>query len=74
MARPWTLEDRQRQAALIQRWRPWEYSTGPRTDEGKVKASDNAFKHGGRSAVEMAARKQIRVLLKEATQLLERIA
>ena len=73
MARAWALEDRQRQAALIQRWRPWEHATGPRTDEGKAKASGNALKHGGRSAVEIAARKHILALLKEAKQLLEQV-
>ena len=46
MATPWTLERRQRQAEQIRRWRPWEQSTGPRTPEGKAKASRNAYKGG----------------------------
>jgi hypothetical protein len=29
--------------------KPWEKSTGPRTEEGKLKSSQNAFKHGRRS-------------------------
>ncbi|MGE0109718.1 MAG: hypothetical protein AB7S81_08180 [Bdellovibrionales bacterium] len=43
----WTLERRKQQAEAIQRWQPWERSTGPRTAQGKEKASRNAFKGGG---------------------------
>lgn len=42
-ARIWTLEQRERQAEAIQRWRPWRQSTGPRTAEGKAKVSGNAY-------------------------------
>jgi hypothetical protein len=31
---------------LIQRWKPWEKSTGARTAEGKAKVSKNAVKTG----------------------------
>jgi hypothetical protein len=31
---------------LIQRWKPWEKSTGAKTLEGKVKSSRNATKDG----------------------------
>lgn len=34
-------------AEAIKRWKPWEKSTGPKTDEGKAKACRNAFKGGG---------------------------
>lgn len=44
MANGWTLERRARQSELIQSWRPWERSTGPRTAEGKATASRNAYK------------------------------
>jgi hypothetical protein len=44
--RNWTLEQRQRQRELIQRWKPWEKSTGARTPEGKRKSSQNACKTG----------------------------
>lgn len=30
--------------------KPWTKSTGPRTAEGKAKSSQNAYKHGRRSA------------------------
>jgi len=41
MTNGWTAERRQRQAALIRAWKPWERSTGPRTSEGKATASKN---------------------------------
>ena len=44
MANGWTPERRARQAALIQEWKPWEKSTGPRTEVGKARASANGFK------------------------------
>jgi len=44
--RNWTTEQRQRQRELIQRWKPWEKSTGAKTLEGKVKSSRNATKDG----------------------------
>jgi hypothetical protein len=31
--------------------KPWEYSTGPNTDEGKAISSQNAMKHGMRTAM-----------------------
>ena len=46
MAKGWTTERRARQAELIQAWRPWERSTGPRTDEGKARTARNGFKGG----------------------------
>lgn len=48
MGNGWTTERRQRQAAAIQQWKPWERSTGPRTVEGKAVASRNAWKGGHR--------------------------
>lgn len=48
MSNGWTPERRARQAVLIRNWRPWERSTGPRTNEGKAKASRNAYKGGQR--------------------------
>jgi len=44
--RNWTPEQRQRQRELIQRWKPWEKSTGAKTPEGKKKSSQNAYKTG----------------------------
>ena len=46
MGNGWTPERRARQAALIRTWRPWEQSTGPRTDEGKARTARNGDKGG----------------------------
>jgi hypothetical protein len=46
--RRWTEEEREQQAERIREWRPWEHSTGPKTAEGKVRASRNADKGGTR--------------------------
>lgn len=40
----WTPERRRRQAYLIKQWQPWKKSTGPKTVEGKQRASKNAVK------------------------------
>jgi hypothetical protein len=39
----WTPERKFIQAVAIQRWRPWEHSTGPRTARGKEQAALNAY-------------------------------
>jgi len=46
MANGWTPARRARQAEMIRNWRPWEKSTGPRTDEGKARTARNGFKGG----------------------------
>lgn len=46
----WTLTQRQKQAELIFKRRPWLKSTGPRTIVGKQKSAQNSLKHGLRSA------------------------
>ena len=56
MANGWSLERRQRQAELIRRWRPWERSTGPRTEEGRQAAAHNAWKGGQRQQLRELAR------------------
>lgn len=56
MANGWSMERRQRQAELIRRWRPWERSTGPRTEEGKQAVSRNAWKGGQREKLRELSR------------------
>lgn len=51
-----TPEHRALRAALIQRWKPWEQSTGPTTREGKEKAAMRGFKGGTRSALRELAK------------------
>ena len=48
MGNRWTPEARAKQATAIQRWKPWEQSTGPVTEEGKAAVSRNAWKGGAR--------------------------
>jgi len=42
MAKGWTAERRAAQAARMQARKPWERSTGPRTDAGKARSRGNA--------------------------------
>ena len=44
MANGWTPERRVRQSELIHTWRPWEQSTGPRSEAGKARVSRNAYR------------------------------
>ena len=46
MANGWAPERRARQAKLIRKWRPWEKSTGPKTEADKSVVSRNAYKGG----------------------------
>jgi hypothetical protein len=39
----WTEERRARQAEIIRQTKPWEKSTGPKTEEGKTISSRNAY-------------------------------
>ncbi len=39
----WTPERRAKQAAIIRHTQPWKNSTGPRTPEGKLTSSRNAY-------------------------------
>ncbi len=58
MANGWTPERRARQAELIRGWKPWNHSTGPRTDAGKAISSANREKslQAASEAVEQARR------------------
>lgn len=42
-ASAWTPERRAKQAEAIRKWKPWERSTGPRTEQGKLISSRNAY-------------------------------
>ncbi|WP_133683631.1 hypothetical protein [Paludibacterium purpuratum] len=55
MGNGWTPERRAWQAELIRQWKPWEKSTGPRTEEGKENSQYNALKHYMRCAEEIDA-------------------
>lgn len=66
--RYWTLEERQKQAELIQQWKPWK-TAGVKTLEGKAISRMNAYKHGGRCAEMRMLLKQMAVWNKELNQI-----
>ena len=69
-ARTWTLEQRQRQAEAIRRWKPWEKSTGPRSDEGKRRVRDNGVKHGAYTAEAIVMRRHLAEAIQLSRQVL----
>tara|TARA_B100001778_G_C18534253_1_gene605155 strand:+ start:568 stop:774 length:207 start_codon:yes stop_codon:yes gene_type:complete len=56
----WTPERKKRQAELIKGWKPWEHSTGAKTNEGKDISKMNAYKHGLRSEGVKAIRRALK--------------
>ena len=64
--RPWTQEDRARQADLIRQQKPWEKSTGPKTEAGKRVSSLNSLTHGHNSQ----AARDFKAALHEARKLI----
>ena len=69
----WSPERRRRQRKAIQRWKPWEQSTGPRTPEGKAEAARNSLQYGLHDAKSREFRRAINALLREHRQALERL-
>ncbi len=59
----WTAERRARQSQAIQRWKPWQQSTGAKTPEGKARSARNAYK-GGLTAQLIALKAEINKILK----------
>ncbi|CEG61854.1 conserved protein of unknown function [Legionella micdadei] len=67
--RKWTQEERLIQSQLTKKQKPWKYSTGPKTSEGKERVSRNAYKHGGRCADVRKLSQKITEFKKQLTQL-----
>jgi hypothetical protein len=63
MANGWTPERKAQQARSIRNWRPWEKSTGPQSDEGKVVSARNATKHGARSLDTLEVMRRLRAYM-----------
>ena len=42
MSKEWSEDSRKRQGEAIKEHKPWEQSTGPKSDEGKGRSSRNA--------------------------------
>jgi hypothetical protein len=68
MPNGWTHERKAKQRAAIYRWRPWEKSTGPKTDGGKQTVARNAWKHGHRSQAAKCEWEAIRKMIEEFAQ------
>ena len=63
-----TPEHRKLRADLIRRWRPWENSTGPKTEEGKARSAMRGFKGNERALL-----LELRRLLREQESLLKEL-
>ena len=68
--RQWTLQERQRQAELIKKWKPWKRSTGAVTPEGKERSKMNAMKDGAYSQRAKAVRSMINYAKKRMHEIL----
>lgn len=68
----WTPERRAKQREAIQRWRPWEKSTGPKSDEGKARTAMNGYR-GGRWKEDRELVKTLNRLLREQRGLVEAV-
>jgi hypothetical protein len=65
----WTLERRKRQSEMIRSWRPWEKSTGPRTEGGKQASARRGYKGATREVLRSLGR-----ALREQRQGIENIS
>jgi hypothetical protein len=68
MTNSWAPERRERQGELIKTWRPWEQSTGPRTEAGKAASARNSRKHGNRSRKTLEHLRELRAYLRECKE------
>jgi hypothetical protein len=51
---PISNETRILRAELIHRWKPWEKSTGPKSEKGKAKVAQNGFRGNPRKTIQEA--------------------
>ena len=71
--RKWTAEERARQSELIQKWKPWERSTGAKTPEGKAASSQNALIHGAYNLNAKLQAKQLNDLVRASKACLRKV-
>lgn len=65
----WTPERRQRQREAIQRWKPWQQATGPKSAAGKAASAGNSYK-GGHTVKLRRLIVELNGLLREQRQIL----
>ncbi len=73
MPRTWTSTQRAAAAERIHASKPWEKSTGPRTQTGKNVVKMNAFKHGQRAAAVLAERRATVQYLRRQKEFLRQV-
>ena len=71
-ARTWTPEQRQRQREAIQKWKPWEQSTGPKSHDGRQRVSRNAWTGGHRTQLRELS-KLVNAEVRAARELVTRV-
>lgn len=69
----WTPVRRAQQGLAIQRWRPWQHSTGPKTAEGKARSSRNSDR-GAYWRIERETIKRLRAALRAQRDSLAEVA
>lgn len=70
-AKGWTPERRQRQSEAIQRWKPWNKSTGPRSPKSKAAVARNAYRGGEGQKLKLAVKKLNAALREQQTAMKE---
>ena len=73
MPRTWTSAQREAAAERIRASKPWEKSTGPRTQTGKNVVKMNALKHGHRAAAVLAERRAAVQYLRQQKEFLRQV-
>jgi hypothetical protein len=72
VANGWTAERRAAQAARMRARKPWERSTGPRTEAGKTRSRGNATGKGCRQRLD-AELAEVEALMREWEVVRERL-
>ncbi len=64
----WTEERKAKMRHQIQYWKPWEKSTGPKTQVGKAVSSRNSLKHGAFAAQNLSQVAEFKKVLAVASE------